>query len=333
MRLFQYISIMLCIFLIGFYIYQNSPHYQIIKGDIFGTYYNIKIRTDIKNKELSNNIKAKLKDIDSTMSAFKDDSELSVINKLSARKKLKLSPQMSKIMQASRKVYNLSEGWFDPSLGRLIDIWGFGPVAASTPDETEINKALASSGFDKIKSSDNFKTIYKTNSAVSLNLSAIAKGYAVDKISELLDEKGYTDYIVEIGGEIKVKGARSPESQSWNVGINKPTAESYENAMVVSISNISVATSGNYRNFYKKGGQIFSHTISHKTGKPAVTDALSVSVFHDSCMYADAYATAIVAMGIEKGLKFADKNKLKVIIFNNKFEPVLSKAAQQIFVE
>ena len=175
--------------------------------------------------------------------------------------------------------------------------------------------------------------MHKTESSTNINLSDIAKGYGVDKVALLLEEQGIYDYIIEIGGEIKVSGYRSKKGEAWNIGINSPKAGSHDNMMVISVSNLAVATSGNYRNFYKKDGKVFAHTISFQTGRPVLNDALSVSVFHDSCMYADAYATAIMAMGVEKGLKFADKYNLKVIIIDNEFVPQLSQSAKLIFEE
>ena len=333
MRLFHYISILICLLLLGFIWYYNVSGYQVIKGKIFGTYYTIKIRTDRPNKELDTLVKTELDKIDNEMSVFNTDSEISHINRAPKDIKIKLSPDMQQVMAAANTVYNQSNGQFDPTLGKLINLWGFGVDDKKLPTDSEISEALSAAGFNKLIFSDNFDSLQKTDNATYINLSAIAKGYGVDKIALLLEQKGFYDYMIEIGGEIKVSGYRSKDGEAWNIGINRPQAGSHDNVMVVSISNLAVATSGNYRNFYKKDGQIFAHTISSKTGHPILNDALSVSVFHDSCMYADAYATAIMAMGVEQGLKFADKYNLKVIIFDNKFIPHLSKSATSIFEE
>lgn len=333
MRIFRYISILLCILLIGFCIYQNSPHYQIIQGKIFGTYYNIKIRTNNKNNALREKVEAKLHDINKQMSVFEDDSEISRINKSAAGMEIALSENMRDVMRAADKVYRQSGGWFDPTLGRLVDMWGFGAGERREPADEEIKEAMKSVGFSRLKFSDDFQKLTKTQNETYINLSAIAKGYGVDEVAAVLEREGCHDYIVEIGGEIKARGFRSAAKEAWNIGINKPVAGSSENSMVISLSNLAVATSGNYRNFYQKDGKTFAHTISFQTGRPVLSDALSVSVFHESCMYADAYATAIMAMGVEKGLAFADKNKLKVIIFDNEFKPQLSEAAKTIFTE
>ena len=330
MRIFQYISIFFLVSSIIFVIYRSSPHYQIIKGEIYGTYYNIKINTDNKNKRLKDEIKEKLQDIDNIMSVFNVDSEISKLNIISANKTVKLSQDLSKILKTSHKVWQQSNGWFDPTLGNLINLWGFGTTKAKIPSDNEIKKVMQTTGFNKLKFKENYTKVYKTNKDTYINLSAIAKGVAVDEIALLLDNAGYDNYIVDIGGEVKTKGYRSKKSEAWNVAINTPKENSNENVMVMSLSNISVATSGNYRNYYKKDNKTYAHTISPKTGKPVNSDILSVSVFHDSCMYADAYATAINAMGLDKGLKFANKNNIKAIIFDNNLRTIYTEAAKKM---
>lgn len=333
MRIFHYISISICVLLLILVWYNNISDYQIIKGKIFGTYYTIKIRIEKPIKELDRQIKAELEKINKEMSVFETSSEISQINNTAQGIEIKLSSDMKQVLLAANQVYNQSEGYFDPSLGKLIDLWGFGAGKKTSPSDKEISEALQSSGFNKLIFSKDFDSLHKTESSTYINLSAIAKGYGVDKVALLLEEQGIYDYIIEIGGEIKVSGYRSKKGEAWNIGINSPKAGSHDNMMVISVSNLAVATSGNYRNFYKKDGKVFAHTISFQTGRPVLNDALSVSVFHDSCMYADAYATAIMAMGVEKGLKFADKYNLKVIIIDNEFVPQLSQSAKLIFEE
>lgn len=331
MRFFQYISMFVFIGLVGFFVYQYSPHYQIIKGEIFGTYYTVKIQTDTKDKQLKEKIEARLQEINASQSIFIDDSEVSLINQAQAGKKIKLSPDMRNVLQAAAKIYQQTDGAFDPSLGKLIDLWGFGASSSVSPDDKVVKKVLQSTGFNKFKFTPDYQYVTKSKKDLFLNLSGIAKGYGVDAIASLLKNEGYNNFIVEIGGEIKAEGYRNEVKEAWVVGINKPSALSHENVMAVSLSNIAVATSGNYRNFYEVDGQKYGHTISPVTGYPVITDVLSASVFNDSCMKADAYATAIVVMGVEKGLAFANKHKLKVIIYDNEYHRHLSLAAQEMF--
>lgn len=333
MRILKYISIFSLVLVLFVFVYNNSPRYQIIKGEIFGTFYSIKIRTDKHDKSLKSDIKQKLNEINSQMSVFNENSEINKINNAPTNKYIQISSDMSNVLKASHGVWLKSGGFFDPTLGKIIDIWGFGTAENTNSESINLKKVMQGVGMNKLKFSSNFQKVKKTNSQTKLNLSAIAKGYAVDEISALLDMKGYNNYVVEIGGEIKTKGVRAEPDIAWNIGINKPQSENGDNSLVLSLSNIAVATSGNYRNFYKKNGRTYAHTISHQTGQPVESDILSVSVFHNSCMYADAYATAILAMGLTKGIKFADKNKLKVIIFDNKMNKLYSDEAKKSFSE
>lgn len=333
MRRLHYISILTCIILLGVFLYFNLSAYQTIKGTIFGTYYTIKIRTNRPNPDLKTLIEAELGRINREMSVFEPESELSQINRASKNEEIILSSDMSEVMSAASEVFTQSEGWFDPTLGKLVDLWGFGAGPNQTPSDQEIADAQKVSGFNKLIFDSRFSSLRKTNSATYINLSAIAKGYGVDKVAALLEACGYHDYLIEIGGEIRAGGSRSDKGEAWNIGINRPQSGSHDNVMVISASNISIATSGNYRNFYQQDGKTFAHTISYQTGRPVLNDALSVSVFHDSCMYADAYATAIMAMGVDKGLAFADKYKLKVIIIDNQFASKLSHEAKRMFEE
>ena len=209
MRIFQYISILVFSFLLVFAIYKNSPHYQIIKGEIYGTYYNIKINTNNKNKELNSKIKEKLQQIDLQMSVFNSSSEISHINNSKANIDIKLSSELSEVLKASYIVWKQTDGWFDPTLGGLINLWGFGNVKTSYPSRNNVIAVLKYTGFNKLKFKNNYQQIKKQHSASTINLSAIAKGYAVDKIAQLLDEHQYQNYIIDIGGEIKAKGFRS----------------------------------------------------------------------------------------------------------------------------
>jgi thiamine biosynthesis lipoprotein len=181
-----------------------------------------------------------------------------------------------------------------------------------------------------LKFNENFTHLYKENNGLVINLSAIAKGWAVDEIALMLDNLGYENYLIEIGGELKAKGVKNEANDSWVVGINIPKPYKSENILAVSLNDLAVATSGNYRNFYIKNEKVRSHTISFKTGYPVETDVASVSVFHKSCMMADAYATAIVSMGIAEGIKFADKYDLMVLIYDNNLKMHLSSTAKQI---
>lgn len=173
---------------------------------------------------------------------------------------------------------------------------------------------LKYTGFDKLKFADGYSRVKKSNDNIYINLSAIAKGYGVDRIAKLLEDEGYTDFVVEIGGEVVARGSRSEEEKGWKIGVVKP-AETPETAFVADLRNAAVATSGDYRNYYYKDGKKYSHTISPKSGYPVEHNLASVTVFDDNCMDADALATAAMSMGETKALKFAADNNLALVMF------------------
>lgn len=337
MRILKYFSIIAVILAIAFYIRSNTVQYQSYQGNIFGTVYHIKIRTDNEDPTLQDAIKAELASVNSQMSVFEEKSEISKINQAPKNKKIGLSSNMSYLLRHAERIYKESQGAFDPTIGPLIDNWGFGPNKKSKqPSAAQIKETLRHVGFNKLKLDKAYKTLSKTDAQTSLNLSAIAKGYGVDKVAELLESKGYEDYIIEIGGEVRAKGYRDEAKTPWSVGIAEPQQDG-ANSMIIELTDISVATSGDYNNFRTDNkGLRYSHTISPKTGYPVKNSLASVTVFDKLCTDADAYATAMMSMGFEKALEFADKYQISAIFFthqNNDFVRHYSKSAKHLFGE
>lgn len=334
-RLFKYFSLFILLAAgILYYMHIRSP-YQIMAGETMNTYYRIKIRTNKPNNLLHNSIKEELQRINAEMSVFDSMSELSQLNRDDSGAWIELSPRLSEVMRDSYKAYDESRGYFDPTVGKLVDLWGFGSAKnRKLPTAEEIKEALKSTGFNKLRYNEDFSKVQKTNADSYINLSALAKGYAVDQIAKLLSNMGYTDYIVEIGGEIKAKGNRGEKETGWNIAIAEPNTETAKNAYVVALKNYAVATSGDYRNFFYYNDKRYSHTISPKDGYPVEHNLASVTVFNKSCMHADAMATAIMAMGEKKGLAFANNNNLAAVLFvregDNQFKALISKNAKKL---
>jgi len=337
-RLLKYLLLIAGAAAVIYYYAHSRQPYQIMSGETMNTYYRIKIRTDKENNLLHNAVRDELQQINHEMSVFENSSEISQINNDDSGEWIDLSPEMSEVLKDSYKTYTESDGYFDPTVGKLIDLWGFGTSRNSQriPDDEKITEALKSIGFNKLQFNKNFTRIKKANPDIKINLSALAKGYGVDRIAGLLDRNGYTDYIVEIGGEVKARGNRVPDGKGWNVAVVKPD-QTNDNAYVVKLQNFSVATSGDYRNFFYHKDKRYSHTISPKDGYPVEHNLASATVFHQSCMHADALATAIMAMGEKKGLAFANKNNLAVVLFvreeNNTFKPLFSNEAKKLLGE
>ncbi len=297
------------------FVKQDKAEYQTLRGYIFGTYYVVKVRTSEPIKDFAEMVDAEFDKVNAHLSVFEKSSELNQLNLAKAFQKQKVSAELYLLLQASQQVYKQSNGMFDPTVGPLIELWGFGVNKEhKMPDDKQIQKTLAFVGLDKIELLPN-QEVMKMQPNLRLNLSAIAKGYAVDMVAKSLLDKGYKDFLVDIGGEIYAVGARNEKEQGWNVGIAVPSEKEYENSFAVTISNMAVATSGNYRNFYYIDGKKYAHTINPKTGYPTSHNLLSVSVFAQNCMMADAYATALMSMGEKEGLIFAEKYAIPVIMF------------------
>lgn len=338
MRLLKYFSILIVIIALVFYLGKKTQRYQTMSGETMGTYYNIKIKTDRENNLLHNQIKAEFERINSQMSVFDATSELSLINQAPEKEWMELSPELSALMKKAYNINQVSQGSFDPTVGKLIDLWGFGvssPKKVPTPEE--IATVLKYSNFNQLKFSNDFKKVKKNNPNTYVNLSAIAKGYGVDRISTMLSKIGYQNYVIEIGGEVVAKGQRDDKTDGWNIGVSKPGENGIENAYVITLKDYAVATSGDYRNFLVFDNKRYSHTISPKTGYPVEHNLASVTVFYKNCMSADAYATALMAMGENKALNFANNNKLAVILFvrddDNNIKTMVSNEAKKIIGE
>jgi thiamine biosynthesis lipoprotein len=216
------------------------------------------------------------------------------------------------VVLAARDLYLSTQGAFDPTVGPLVDLWGFGPAEkrAEPPTPEEIASATEVIGMDRLVLEETGPAIVKLKAGVHLDLSAIAKGYGVDAVSELLLAQGYTDHMVEIGGEIRVEGFNL-KREHWNLGIDSPSQEPGRRNLVhtLHLTGQSVATSGNYRNFFEFGGVRYTHVMDPKSGWPVPDVVKSVTVIAPSCMRADGAATAIMVLGAEKGIAWAESEK------------------------
>jgi len=211
------------------------------------------------------------------------------------------------VLNTSKIVYNKTDGAFDPTVGPLVNAWGFGPDKSNSPDSLLIDKLRPLIGFDKIHF--NKQKVCKDFPGMKLDFSAIAKGYAVDVVAVFLESKGIQHQLVEIGGELLCKGTKDGNIP-WRTAIEDPGVEVYEQKIlaVVDITNRAIATSGNYRNYYVHNGKKYGHTIDPGTGYPVQHSLLSASIFANDCMTADAYATAFMVMGVKKSLEVLKNN-------------------------
>ncbi len=284
--------------------------YQRNEGIVFNTVYHI---TYQYASDLQAEIEDELHLFDATLSPFNKTSVITRVNENDTT--VVLNEWFVNVFRRSQDVWKQTGGAFDPTVSPLINAWGFGFKQGYSLSTQDVDSLLQLVGMDKI-SLDNGK-VKKQDPRMSLNFSAIAKGYAVDVVAALLASKGIENFLVEIGGELVGKG-RNPKGECWQVGINKPEEDS-ESVMgeieeIVAICDGAMATSGNYRNFRYENGKRIAHTIDPVSGYPVQHSLLSATVIAPDCMTADAYATAFMVMGVDKSLQLAEKLKLNAYL-------------------
>lgn len=319
-----------CVFalvIISLYGCSNKPEVLTISGTKMGTSYQITVIADqLPPDDLEQQIEQLLAKVDNSMSTYKKDSEISQFNRLPVGQTMAISQEFAEVVKISRQIWQLSNGAFDPTIGPLVDLWGFGPDERheSIPSSKTIELTKAQIGFDFVVL-DEYK-LSKTK-AVSIDLSAVAKGYAVDRVADLLEMLALPDYLVEIGGEIRVSGFNA-DGVAWRIAMEQPQLFA-EVDRVINITDIAVATSGDYRNYFEKDGVRYSHTIDPVTGRPIVHNLASVTVLTQSCAEADAWATAFSVLGVEQSLKLAEQLDIAAYMLvreNEQFVPRTSEA-------
>lgn len=291
-----------------------------IKGKTMGTTYNVKIYSQEKldSSSLKNDLDTMLKKLNMEMSTYISDSEISYFNKFDRLGDIKVSKDFFDVAKYSLSLARKTQGIYDPTIGPLVNLWGFGPDGKrKVPSDSDLVAARALVGFDKVILNDEKLTLSKKVPGVYLDLSSSAKGFGVDKLTRYLESKNLKNFMVEIGGEIRVKGVK-PSKKPWSIAIEAPSLQNKEiTQRVLKLSNVAVATSGNYRNFFMSGGKKYSHTIHPRTGKPVENFIVSVSVLHqEGCMQADALATALMAMGFDSARKYIEKEQIAAYIIH-----------------
>jgi len=309
----------------------------VISGRTMGTTYHIKIITGYFNKlsGLKPKIDQRLEAINQSMSTYRPDSEISRFNSIQDITTLvPISDDFLKVMQTAQRLYELSDGAWDGTVKPLVNLWGFGNTQKprAKPDTAVIKDTIRTVGFKYIRIIEN-GLLQKHVEKLSLDLASIAKGFAVDQISELLKAEGLDNFLVEIGGEIYAAGYRK-DGSPWRVGINQPDSNAtlLETYKVVALHNQAMATSGDYRNYFEIDGQRYSHIINPRTGYPVNNGVVSASVVAESCMFADGLATALMVMGPKDGLNLvASLNGVAALIVVRNEDHSLSPFASENF--
>ena len=292
-----------------------------------GTFYFIEVidvPVEIKTKKIELEIKNSLIKVNKILSNWDEESEISIINKIDKTKAIKISDELNEVFKTAYEINIKSNGFFDLTLDPIIELWGFGyknKQMEIIPTDEQIKKALSLIGQKSLLKNDFANNeLTKKIKNLKINLSSIGKGYGIDLIGRKLDQLGIKNYIINIGGDILTKGHNS-KKESWVIGIENPNLKEKLIKEIVNLTNKGLATSGDYKNFFTKNGNRYSHIINPKTGKPITHSTKSVTVIHENSMKADGWATAFLVLGSSEGLKIAEKEKIAVLFIdkiNNK---------------
>ncbi len=282
-----------------------------------GTTYTVKISDGLAGdavERLRGEIDQSLETINQKMSTYLADSELSLINQSADTDWIPISPALHEVLDTALAASRLTHGAFDITVGPVVNLWGFGPQGRPerVPSAEEIERALRQVGYTMLSLRSSPPAVRKRNGAVYMDLSGIAKGYAVDGIAELLEMHAVGNYMVEIGGEIKTRGFNA-NGETWRIGIERPLTARRAVQRIIRLDNTGMATSGDYRNYFEKDGIRYSHTIDPVNGRPITHKLASVTVLHPSAATADALATGLLVLGPEGGCEIAREENLAAL--------------------
>ncbi len=284
---------------------------SVIDGRTMGTTYQVKVIDAVVDEaQLKRDIDQRLEAVNAVFSTYIPDSEISQLNQRTDDTPVAVSDDMLELLTLSQQIHALTGGAFDVTVGPLVNLWGFGPDGPrnGVPDQAEIDELLAHTGFDLV---DLTGGVLSAPTYLTIDMSAIAKGYGVDEIGALLEAKGFGRYMVEIGGEVRTRGANAA-GEAWRIGVETPDRAMRRLHEVLPLEDLGMATSGDYRNFFSYGGRHYSHTLNPQTGWPVDHDMASVTVLHPSTAYADAIATAFSVIGPERTMEIAQAQNLLV---------------------
>lgn len=290
--------------------------YELI-GSTMGTTFSVQVvgtRDGVDRDDLKGDIQAVLDEVESSMSTYMPESELSRFNALTTSDWIAVSARLCGVIEEATALGRLSGGAFDITVGPLVNLWGFGPGGSISepPDPEQVAALRELVGSDKLHTDCSRPAVRKDAGNLQVDLSAYAKGYGVDQVAELLDRNGIGDYLVEIGGEVRARGSNGRDV-SWSIGVEAPQRDSRSVARIVRLDDAAMATSGDYRIYFESAGTFYSHTIDPRTGYPVSHNAAAVTVVADTTAFADGMATALLVLGPDEGLKLAERQDIAAL--------------------
>jgi thiamine biosynthesis lipoprotein len=295
---------------------RGAPRQWVLTGATMGTTYTVKVVVndvdDAARDRLAVRIDNVLAGVDNALSTYIESSEVMVFNRY-GEGDFAASDDLLKVAAEAQRVARLSGGAFDITVGPLVDAWGFGPQGETdVPSDVTIGRLLSTTGFEHLEVDLEHGRLKKDSPEVRIDLSAIAKGFAVDRVADALVGEGHVDFMVEVGGEVRASG-RNIERRVWRIGIERPEDGGRAVYAAIPLSDLALATSGDYRNFVMRDGVRISHTIDPRLGRPISHGLASVSVIQASCMTADALATALEVLGPVEGMALATSHGIPAL--------------------
>jgi thiamine biosynthesis lipoprotein len=287
-----------------------------LSGFAQGTTYNISYWAEQApdDKQITADLEKVFLELDKNLSNYRPDSVIEQFNAKASTEPQSVGEEIVSLVRIAKEVSAVSHGCYDLTIKPLFVMWGFLADELTVPEPAALQAAMANVGMDKLQLVDDVQMSKKLPS-VAVDLSSIAQGYSVEKISKALESLGITNYLVEIGGELKALGHK-PDGKAWRIAVEKPLPGERHMHKVVTLPKdapMSVMTSGTYRHYFDIKGQRYSHILDARNGKPVAHDLVAVSVFHESPTVADAWSTALLCLGQEEGMKIADAEKLQVM--------------------
>ncbi|EGR2794698.1 FAD:protein FMN transferase [Vibrio navarrensis] len=312
----------------------EKPAEQVhLSGPTMGTTYNIKyiVQPDIPSAEaIQTEVDRLLEEVNDQMSTYRKDSELSRFNQYQGSEPFTVSEQTATVVKEAIRLNQLTQGALDVTVGPLVNLWGFGPEARPevVPSDAELAERKANTGIHHLSVDGN--KLSKDLPHLYVDLSTIAKGWGVDVVADYIQSQGINNYMVEVGGEIRLKGVNR-EGIPWRIAVEKPSVEERAIQEIIEPGDMAIATSGDYRNYFERDGVRYSHIIDPTTGKPIANKVVSVTVLDKSSMTADGLATGLMVLGDIKGMEVANQNNIPVLMIvktDDGFKELVSKAYQ-----
>ncbi|MCK9608104.1 MAG: FAD:protein FMN transferase [Methylomonas sp.] len=311
---------------------EPGPDIAKFEGFTQGTSYHISYwsETPVDAKALESSVNKALADIDKNLSNYRPDSVIEKFNGNPSADSQFVGDEIVALIKVAGKVGHASQGCYDLTIKPLFDLWGFQGDALSIPDEAVLQNARAEIGLDKVAVVDD--THLRKPAGVRIDVSSVAQGYSVEKISRIMERQGVPNYLVEIGGELKTHGHK-PDGSAWRIAVEKPLPGEQRLLKVLTVPKdqpFAVMTSGTYRHYFDVNGQRYSHILDARTGKPVTHDLVAVTVLHEDPTVADAWSTALLCVGQQQGMQLANEEHLKVLFIQQQGDALVETKSQAL---